>query len=181
VPDSVAVCFDAPVAELFEQRAQKLHRALGNLGPDLLDPAFEAGEVVRRLRQPARSSTSVAEALLDQRALAGVGNVYKNEVLWIERTSPFAPLSALDDATLERLVVTARRLLAANIGPRRRGRRAERVTTDGDPRAAGEPVWVYRRSGRPCRRCGTPIRSTRQGRDLPRTTYWCPSCQDGPA
>jgi endonuclease VIII len=183
VPGTVAVCFDAPVVELFERRAEAQHPALASLGPDLLAPGFDAAAAVRGLRDPARASLSIGEALLDQRALAGIGNVYKNEVLWIERVSPFAALGELDDVGLERLVATARRLLVANAGPRSgatgRAGRVERVTTDGDRRAAGEPLWVYRRTGRPCRRCRTPIRSTRQGRDLPRTTYWCPTCQGG--
>ncbi len=97
VPGAVAVCFDAPVVELLEERAEALHPGLGGLGPDLLAPEFDAGEAVRRLRDPARSGLAIAEALLDQRALAGIGNVYKNEVLWIERVSPFAPVANLDD------------------------------------------------------------------------------------
>jgi endonuclease-8 len=180
VPGSVAVCFDAPVVELFERRAERLHPSLGRLGPDLLDPAFDADEAVRRLRDPARAATSIGEALLDQRALAGIGNVSRSEVLWVERVSPFANVADLDDETLGRLVATARRLLVVNIGPRAARARAERITTDGDPRAAGEPLWVYRRTGRPCRRCRTPIRSGREGTDLPRTVYWCPTCQGGP-
>ena len=85
VPGAVAVCFDAPVVELLEARAEALHPALGRLGPDLLAPDFDADEALRRLRDPARAGRPIAEALLDQRALAGIGNVYKSEVLWIER------------------------------------------------------------------------------------------------
>ena len=188
VPGSVAVCFDAPVVELFEQRAERLHPSLGHLGPDLLAPDFDPAEALRRLRDPGRAQLPVADALLDQRALAGIGNVYKSEVLWMERVSPFTSVDELDDDTLARLVATARRLLLANVGEgavaarRPPGRpRPERVTTDGDRRAAGDPLWVYRRTGRPCRRCRTPIRSVRQGADLPRTTYWCPNCQPGDA
>jgi endonuclease-8 len=173
VPGSVAVCFDAPVVELFEARAAHLHPSLSRLGPDPLDPAFDPVEARRRLRAPERAPVQVAEALLDQRALAGIGNVYKNEVLWIERVSPFTPVRDLDDATIDRLIGTAHRLLAANVDARRG---PERVTTTGDPDAPG-PLYVYRRAGRPCRRCGTAIRSVRQGTDLPRTTYWCPACQ----
>ena len=173
VPGSVAVCFDAPVVELFEQRAAALHPALSALGPDLLAADFDAAEAQRRLRDPARAETDVAVALLDQRALAGIGNVYKNEILWIERVSPFVAVRDVDDATLDRCIATARRLLLANVDPRRG---PERVTTAGDRSAPG-PLYVYGRRGRPCRRCGTPIQVTRQGTDLPRSTYWCPSCQ----
>ncbi|HYH92510.1 MAG TPA: DNA-formamidopyrimidine glycosylase family protein [Candidatus Saccharimonadales bacterium] len=173
VDGSVAVCFDAPVVELFEARAAHLHPSLSALGPDLLDPAFDAVEVHRRLRDPSRATMEIGPALLDQRAMAGVGNVYKNEILWMERVSPFAAVGDLDDATLDRLIATAQRLLLANVDPRRG---PERVTTAGD-RGANGALYVYGRRGRPCRRCRAPIEVTRQGTDLPRSTYWCPSCQ----
>jgi endonuclease-8 len=160
VPGAVAVCFDAPVVELFEQRAEALHPSLSQLGPDLLDPAFDADEALRRLREPSRAQTSIAEALLDQRALAGIGNIWKNETLFVERVNPFVAVAALDDATLQRLVATARRLLGAAAGRSRHAR-----------------LNVYRRTGRPCPRCGAPIASIQQGSELPRTTYWCPRCQ----
>jgi endonuclease-8 len=173
VPGAVAVCFDAPVVELLEQRAEALHPSLGRLGPDLLGPDFDAAEAVRRLRDPLRAAHQIGEALVDQRVLSGIGNVYKSEVLWLERVAPSAIVADLDDATLTRLVTTARRLLLENAG---RSGGPERVTTGADRRAIG-PLYVYGRTGRPCRRCGTPISSNRQGRDLPRTTYWCPTCQ----
>ena len=173
VPGSVAVCFDAPVVELLEQRAEALHPSLGQLGPDLLSPDFDDAEAMRRLRAPDRSSTEIAAALIDQRALAGIGNVYKSEVLWLERVSPFARVAEVDDATLQRLVATSRRLLVANATSTRG---PERVTTAGDRGAPG-PLYVYGRTGRPCRRCRTPIASRRQGFDPPRSTYWCPACQ----
>jgi len=173
VQGAVAVCFDAPVVELLEQRAEALHPSLGRLGPDVLAPDFDAEEAVRRLREPTRARSTIAEALLDQRALAGIGNVYKNELLWIERVSPFTSVADVDDATLRRLVARARHLLLANAAT---GHGPERVTTAGDRGASG-PLYVHGRTGRPCRRCRTPIASTRQGRDLPRTTYWCPACQ----
>jgi endonuclease-8 len=175
VDGAVAVCFDAPVVELFEARTEPLHPSLSRLGPDLLAADFDAAEAHRRLRDPARADLEIGVALLDQRALAGIGNVYKNEVLWIELVSPFARVSTLDDATIERLVVTARRLMRANVeASTRRG--LERVTTAGDRTAPGA-LYVYGRGGRPCRRCGKPIAVVRQGDDLPRTTYWCPTCQ----
>jgi endonuclease-8 len=174
VPGAVAVCFDAPTVELYEQRIEPIHPALSRLGPDLLDPHADLGEALHRLRDPTRGELTIAEALLDQRALAGVGNVIKSETLWIERVDPFARVGDLDDASLDRLVATARRILVANATP---SRGPERVTTDGARSATG-PLWVYGRAGRPCRRCGTLIRSRRHG-DLARTTYWCAACQAG--
>lgn len=164
VPGAVAVCFDAPVVELFEQRAESLHAALANLGPDLLDPAFgdaDAGEALRRLREPIRADVPIGAALLDQRAVAGLGNIWRNETLFAERIDPLAPVRTLDDAALRRLIASGRRLLvqSAGVAP---GRAA---------------VRVYRRAGRPCPRCGTPIRSAPLPGEVPRTTYWCPSCQ----
>jgi endonuclease-8 len=180
VPGVVAVCFDAPVVELFETRAEGLHPALARLGPDLLAADFAtaggAAEALRRLRDPARAGRSIAEALLDQRALAGIGNVYKSEVLFIERVDPWAPVGELDDETVARLIATGRRLLVANAD---RSHGPERVTTGGDRAAAGQPLWVYGRAGRPCRRCGTLIERRRQGTELPRLTFWCPHCQEG--
>jgi endonuclease-8 len=173
VPGAVAVCFDAPVVELLEQRAEALHPSLGKLGPDLLSPDFDPDDALRRLRAPERSSVEIAAALIDQRALAGIGNVYKSEVLWLEQVSPFAPVAEVDKETLARLVATARRLLVVNATS---SRGPERTTTAGDRGAQG-PLYVYGRTGRPCRRCRTAIASGRQGSDPPRTTYWCPSCQ----
>ncbi len=177
VPGAVAVCFDAPVVELLEQRVEALHTSLGRLGPDLLAGDFDEDEALRRLRDPSRAAMTIAEALLDQRALAGIGNVYKSEVLWIERVSPFATVAALDDATLRAVVATARRLLLENAGSTRG---PERVTTRGDRGAPGA-LYVYGRTGRRCRRCRTPITSVRLDTELPRTTYWCPTCQVDPA
>jgi endonuclease-8 len=164
VPGAVAVCFDAPVVELFEQRAEALHPSLSALGPDLLDPAWgegHAAEALRRLRDPARSTWPIAAALLDQQAVAGIGNIWRNETLFAERIDPLAPVASLDDATLARLVETARQRLvqSAGVAPGR------------------AKTYVYRRSGRPCPRCGTLIRSAPLPGEVPRTTYWCPRCQ----
>lgn len=167
VPGSVAVCFDAPVVELFEERTEHLHPALSRLGPDLLAEPFDADEAMRRLRAPERADLEIAVALLDQRALAGIGNVYKSEILFLGGVSPFVRVRDLDDATLDRLVVIARELMRRNLGP------GMRRTT-----AALSPglVWVYRRSGRPCRKCGRTIERKVQG-ELARSTYFCPTCQ----
>ncbi len=172
VPEHVVVCFNAPVAELMEDRAVELHPALVSLGPDLATAGFDADEAFRRLR--GRPDVEIAEALLDQRIMAGVGNVFKSEVLFIEGVHPWTRVSALDDDVLQRLVATAHRLLLMNVAP---GMGAHRVTTRGDPSARGS-LWVYGRAGRACTRCRTPIRSRRQGA-LNRPTYWCPTCQPG--
>lgn len=166
VPGAVAVCFDAPVVELFEIRAETVHPSLSRLGPDLLAPDFNPREALRRLRAPERAMNEIGVALLDQRAMAGIGNIWKNETLWEERVSPFARVGDLDDTTLDRLIGTAHRLLTAS--------------AQGRVNPARRSSQVYGRAGRPCRRCGDLVASTQQGVDLPRTTYWCPTCQ-GPA
>jgi endonuclease-8 len=166
VPGAVAVCFDAPVIELFESRAEAIHPTIARLGPDLLGPNWtevDEDEAVRRLRDPARAGLTISAALLDQRALAGIGNIWRNETLFHERVDPWLPVAELDDDALHRLVLRARSLLRDSVG-RPPGR---------------SPMWVYGRAGRPCRRCGTLVRSAPLDTGIPRTTYWCPACQAG--
>jgi endonuclease-8 len=103
----------------------------------------------------------VGDAVLDQRLVAGIGNVWKAESLWQARVSPWQRLGDMDDEELERILAEAARLMRASLDE---GRRSERS--------------VYRKAGRACPRCGTPIRSRGQGDDN-RTTYWCPGCQTG--
>ena len=174
---AVAVCFDAPTVELFDARAESIHPKLSALGPDLLSADFDddaLAEIVRRLRAPERESLTVAEALLDQRAMAGVGNIYKSETLFVEHVNPFVRLPDVTDEILRRLVLTARELLRANTstgaGPR--------TTTPAAVarRSPADRLWVYDRAGRPCRRCGTVV-ERRSGGEFERTTYWCPTCQ----
>jgi len=142
-------------------------RLVGHLGPDLLGPpgqpgGWDAAEAVRRLR--AQPDRAIAEALLDQRHLAGIGNLYKSEVLFLRGLSPWTPVADVDN--LEAVVTLAQKLLAAN-----RGRWTQATT--GSLRR-GEEVYVYGRAGAPCRRCGTLIRREEQG---DRVTFWCPRCQ----
>lgn len=142
-------------------------RAVGHLGPDLLDPEWDdedVAEAVRRLQ--ADADQPIGEALLEQRHLAGVGNIYKCELCFLAGVDPASTVSQVKD--LERMVRRAHQLLRANLqGPR---------TTTGD-RRAGRRLWVYGRKG-PCLRCGTSIRKADlgpPGRERP--TYWCPACQ----
>jgi endonuclease VIII len=141
-------------------------RVVGHLGPDLLGPDWDPAEAARRLRAaPARA---VGEALLDQRNLAGIGNIYKAEVLFLRGVHPWRPVGEVDG--LDALVSAAQQLMDAN------KERFGQVTT-GVSRP-GEQMWVYGRAGRPCRRCGTAIRSADQGGDTTeRVTFWCPRCQ----
>lgn len=177
VPGAVAVCFDAPVVELFERRAEALHPQISMLGPDLLDDEFDQAEAIRRLQDKSRADTAIGEAILDQRAVAGVGNVYKSEVLFIERVDPFAPVKSLDEETLGRVLSTARALLKANARSDAPAGRTTTVDPKTGKKLAPSRLWVYDRAGRPCHRCGTLIQSDSQGTELPRVTYWCPSAE----
>ena len=162
--DAVAVCFNAPVVELLSARQLARHESLRRLGPDVLADGFDVAEAVRRI---AGSDRPIGEALVLQSALAGVGNIYKSESLFLCGLDPFAPVAAFDEKDLSRVVAKARDLMSANLdGKPRKTRR----TLDGGS------YWVYRRSGEPCWRCGAPIRMRRQG-DAGRSTYWCPGCQ----
>ena len=163
---SVAVAFDTPVVELMTDADRRRSRPLVQLGPDLLGEDFDISAAVRRLRE--RDADQLGNALLDQRAVAGIGNVMKSEVAFIERLDPWAPVGALSDDDLRAALRTARRLLQANVHG------GTRVTTG--MRGRGRELWVYGRAGRPCRRCGARIRTRRQG-ELARSTYWCPRCQ----
>ncbi len=172
----VAVGFDIPVAEFIEARDLRRHRELAALGPDLLAEDFDQAAAVRRLL--ASPAATVAGALLDQRVVAGIGNVFKSEILFVSGIDPFRPVAALTPAEAERLVATARRLLRSNVlehgGRLPLARRGYRQTTRfADPAAR---LWVYDRAGRPCRTCGTIIRYRKEG-ELVRGTYWCPNCQ----
>jgi endonuclease-8 len=138
------------------------------LGPDLL--AGEAGfdTIGGRAREIATADALVADVLLDQRIACGIGNVFKSEVLFLERTAPAARLSSLTDDRLAALYVTARRLLRQNAGG---GPRVTRPGGQGSGR-----LWVYGRRGQPCFRCGAPVRYARMGL-AHRSTYWCSACQ----
>ena len=163
--DVVAVCSLSPVVEMLSPSQAAAHPALARLGPDLLGPGFDPATARRRLR--ARGDRAIGTALVDQTALAGIGNVYKSEVLFVCRVSPFARVRDLDDATIDRLVAQARELLRRNLGPG--PRRTASALTPGR-------LWVYRRSGQPCRRCGTAIERRVQGEEA-RSTYFCSVCQ----
>lgn len=175
-PDFVAVGFRIPVAEFLTSRTVRRQTDLRLIGPDLLGAEFDEDEVIRRMRQ--RPQLPMADALLNQRVVAGIGNVYKSEVLFICGVSPFRTVSSVDDMTLRRMVRKSRQIMGANVID---GTTAAIVTYTGFRRTtgrsdSGQSLWVYARGGQPCRKCGTPIQSTKQGPDA-RLTYWCPRCQ----
>lgn len=172
----LAVGFDIPVAEFLASRDIGRHPLLRALGPDLLGEPFDAAEAVRRLR--AKGEAPLADALLDQRAVAGVGNVFKSEILFVAGLDPFRTVASLDDDQLAAVVAVARKLLHENVidpsrppGATWSGQR--RTTRSANPAAR---LWVYGRGGRRCRRCGTAIAFAKRGPDV-RGTYWCPACQ----
>ena len=165
-----AVAIATPVIELLTDAELRRSEPLRSLGPDLLAAEFDTEEALRRLRLHDRDE--LGSALLDQRAVAGIGNVFKSEVAFLEGLDPWSPVAAYTDDQLRAAVATARRLLLANLAG---GRRSTTGRT-----TPGQRLWVYRRSGRPCRRCGSVIRSRPQG-SPPRLTWWCPRCQPAPA
>jgi endonuclease-8 len=171
----VAVAFNVPVAEWVRAGAVHRHEELRRLGPDLLDDGFDAAEAAQRIR--ARGARSIAEVLLNQRVMAGVGNVYKSEVLFSCRVHPFATVGTLTAEQVDCLIATARKFLRANVGEGLASMTTylgfRRTTRRDDPKAR---LWVYGRAGEPCRRCGTAIELAKQGLDA-RLTYWCPMCQ----
>lgn len=147
-------------------RTQAEDEVVGHLGPDLLGEDWELDRAVANLR--AAPDRAIGEALLDQRNLAGIGNLYKCEALFLERIDPWTPAGSVRD--LPRLLSTTQRLLRVN-----RDHPAQSTT---GRVGRGQQHWVYGRRGEPCLRCRTPIRSAEQG-EPPRTraTYWCPRCQ----
>ncbi len=156
--DRTAVCFNAPVVQIVNAKDIDAVPGLNTLGPDILvgiDPVAGA----KRLRA-LPPSTPAGDALLDQTAVSGLGNIWRCEVLWAERVHPATPVGTLADDTLAALVSTGAALMGAAA----------------NRNSSRPPPQVYKRSGQPCRRCGTAIASQRMGKDN-RTAYWCPSCQ----
>ena len=151
-----AVAFSVPVAELTSARGLERDSAVRDLGPDILAEGFDAADAVSRIQ--AMGETGIAEALLDQHAVAGIGNIFKSESLFAARVDPFARVGTLSRDDVSRVVDAARRLMRAS--------------------AIERPAHfsVYGRGRRPCRRCGTPISSAKHGEQA-RVTYWCERCQ----
>jgi endonuclease VIII len=178
--DYQAVAFSVPVARIYSAQALAREQRIPPPGADVLSDDFDPGSAVARLRSYGHDE--IGDVLLRQQVLAGVGNVFKSEICFVEGVNPFCPVSALSDRQIDALVSAAQRLVAANVledsgdtmvtynGPRRRTTRTSRLQ---------DSLWVYGRSGEPCRRCGSAIRRRLQGAGA-RVTYWCQRCQPMP-
>lgn len=166
--ERTAVGYRLPVLDLV--RTADEHRVVGHLGPDLLGPDWDPDAALANLlKDPARP---LGEALLDQRNLAGIGNVYKSELCFLLRATPWLPIGELLPERAARIPALAKKLLEANRD------RPVRSTTQ----RRGQDLFVYGRAPRPCPRCHTSIRVGDQGDgSRERPTYWCPTCQAGPA
>lgn len=148
-------------------RSPRIEKRLSSLGPDLVGEHWDEAEFLHRART--RGQLPASALLLDQRVAAGIGNVFKSEILFLEKIHPDTLVSHIPDEALAALGSRARRLIPANVGRPR--------STTGE-RRRGRDTWVYGRHGKPCRRCGAAIeKADRQGR----VTYWCPGCQPSPA
>ncbi len=178
--DYIAVGFRVPVAEMHTAQSLARQTRIPCEQIDVLSADFNAAEAERRVQ--AHDSEEIADVLLHQGVLAGVGNVFKSEICFVTGINPFCKVSALRQDQLQASIAAAQRLVRANVledsgdtivtyGGRRR-----RTTHESDP---GASLWVYGRNGEPCRRCGEPIRRRIQGPDA-RVTFWCARCQPMP-
>ena len=175
VADETAyICEGAFTAELLREEALRTHPRLGRLGPDLLADPPDIDEAVRRARVPAHARREIGDVLMDQRVAAGIGNVYKSEVLFECRVHPRTRVRDLDADTLAEIFRKAAHLMRLNLLTRRR----TAVPLRRRPTPSAQRLWVYMRSGKPCLDCGTPVERFMQG-DMNRSTYFCPQCQNG--
>jgi endonuclease-8 len=164
----VAAAYNVPVAEFHTAESLAKRRGFATLGPDLLDAKFDEETAIHNLQS--QGEAEIAVALLRQHVLAGIGNEFKSEVLFEAGVHPFRASASLSNDELRRLIVAARRQLSDNVrqfSPRRRTTR--RIQ-------GSENLWVYNRSGQPCRKCGERIVARRHSADG-RLTFWCPRCQ----
>lgn len=174
--DFVAVGFNVPVAEFHDSRSLARHPALSKLGEDLLAETFDAR--VARENLLSRADEELGVALLNQRVMAGIGNVYKSEICFACGVHPFEKVSFLNAAQVGCLLQTAVKYLAMNV---KDGSGDGIVTYTGFRRTTGRSdpgarLWVYGRRNEACRKCGAKIQSRKQGEDA-RVTFWCPRCQ----
>lgn len=178
--DFMAVGFTVPVAEIHTAQSLARHPRIPAAEKDVLNRSFNSAAVVQRMLS--HSDEAIADVLLRQEILAGVGNVFKSEICFVTGIHPYCRISSLAPQQIVAVVNAAQKLVGANVlvdsGDTivTYGGRQRRTTHESDPRAS---LWVYGRAGAPCRRCGEPVRRRIQGAEA-RVTYWCPCCQRMP-
>jgi endonuclease-8 len=180
--DMQAVLFNAQLAEFHTARSLERSSQVPKLGPDVLSTEFSIETGVRALQQRATShpEDEIAVVLLNQRVMAGLGNVYKSEVAFAAGVNPFRQMRTITPREMERMVDVSQRYMQANV--KDGGTLGEGIVTYSGPRRTtgamdrSDRTWVYGRQGQECRRCGTPIEMRKQGVAV-RSTYWCPVCQ----
>jgi endonuclease-8 len=175
-----AVAFNVPIAEFHTRRSLERSGQVPRLGPDVLSEEFTVEGGVERLAAYGRENpeAEIAVVLLNQRVLAGLGNVFKSEVAFAAGVNPFRAMRTIAPRELEKMVEVAQRYMKANVAD---GAAGGIVTYAGNRRTTRamdreERLWVYRRQGQECRRCGAAVMMRRQGVQA-RSTYWCPECQ----
>jgi endonuclease-8 len=178
--DYLAVGFRVPVAEMHTAESLRRDRRIPGPANDVLNEQFDADEALRRML--ARAEEALADVLLRQDVMAGVGNVFKSEVCFMTGVHPYCKVGWLSESQVRHVISAARKLIASNVLEDSGntivtfGGRTRRTTHESQP---GESLWVYGRAGQPCRRCGAAIRRRIQGPDA-RVTFWCPDCQRMP-
>ena len=178
--DYIAVGFRVPVAEMHTAQSLVRDRRIPSPQIDVLSQDFNAAEVLRRVQ--AHGNEEIADVLLHQEVIAGVGNIFKSEICFVTNINPFCKVSALTLEQQQSSIAAAQRLVRANVLEDSGdtivtyGGRTRRTTHESDP---GASLWAYGRNGEPCRRCGEPIRRRIQGPDA-RVTFWCQRCQPMP-
>ena len=175
-----AVAFNVPIAEFHTARSLERSSQVPKLGPDILSDEFTVEGGVARLAVYGRENpdAEIGVVLLNQRVMAGLGNVYKSEVAFAAGVNPFRAMRTITEREMERMVDFAQRYMNANIMD---GKGDGIVTYAGNRRTTHamdkeERLWVYRRQGQECRRCGATVMMRKQGVQV-RSTYWCPECQ----
>lgn len=178
--DWQAIAFNVPVAEFHTARSLERSGQVPKLGPDILSAGFTVETGVARLKAYASEhpEAEVAVTLLNQRVLAGLGNVYKSEVAFTAGVNPFRAMGTVTAREMETMVDVSQRYMQANVVD---GKGDGIVTYSGNRRTTQrmdreERLWVYGRQGQECRRCGTAVMMRKQGEQA-RSTYWCPQCQ----
>jgi endonuclease-8 len=168
----VAVAFRVPVAEFHTEESLARRETFRSLGPRILDNDFDAAQAIANLRT--EPEMEIASALMKQRLLAGIGNIFKSEVCFVARVNPFRLVKSLSDEEMGRLIAAATKLLRSNIRETSGG---QIVTHSGLRQNKPEDGWwVYHRTGQPCRKCGTAIERRRHASDA-LSSFWCPVCQ----